>query len=75
MTKKDSLRYEFKSQYHDKRLSRKKCEEDRRVFNKAARGSHKFKRIYKKRTSIERVNGRVDRDYLFENHTIRGKRN
>lgn len=33
----------------------------------------KFKRLYKKRTSVERENGRIDRDYGFENHTIRGK--
>ncbi|MHC5879109.1 transposase, partial [Streptococcus pyogenes] len=31
-----------------------------------------FKRQYKKRTSVERVNGRLDRDFRFENHTIRG---
>ncbi|HHU02117.1 MAG: hypothetical protein ACOX54_07545 [Christensenellales bacterium] len=32
----------------------------------------KYKRIYKKRTAVERINGRLDRDFLFENHTIRG---
>ncbi|MGX7395691.1 transposase, partial [Carnobacterium mobile] len=72
--KTDSLRYGFKPQYQDNRLFRIKREEDRRIFNKVARDSFKFKRIYKKRTSIERVNGRIDRDYLFENHTIRGKK-
>ena len=28
--------------------------------------------MYKKRTSIERVNGRIDRYFQFEKHTIRG---
>ena len=37
-----------------------------------ARDSKKWKRLYKKRTSIERVNGRIDRDFQFEKHTIRG---
>ena len=32
----------------------------------------KWRRLYKKRTSIERVNGRIDRDFQFEKHTIRG---
>ncbi len=36
-----------------------------------ARGSHKWKRLYKKRTGVERINGRIDRDYQFERHTIR----
>ena len=29
---------------------------------------------YGKRTSIERINGRIDRDFKFEKHTIRGLR-
>ncbi|MDE6433410.1 MAG: hypothetical protein K2L07_04200 [Lachnospiraceae bacterium] len=35
-----------------------------------ARNSHKWKRIYKKRTGVERINGRIDRDFQFERHTI-----
>ena len=70
----DSLRYGFKPQRHDKRIFRIKCEEDRRIFTPVARNSHKWKRLYKKRTGVERVNGRVDRDYKFERHTIRGLR-
>ncbi len=68
----DSLRYGFRPQKHDKRIFRIKCEEDRRIFTPVARGSHKWKRLYKKRTGVERINGRVDRDYQFERHTIRG---
>ena len=37
-----------------------------------ARDSHKWKRLYKKRTGLERINGRIDRDYKLEKHTIRG---
>ena len=32
----------------------------------------KWKRLYNKRSGIERINGRIDRDYKFEKHTIRG---
>lgn len=68
----DSLRYGFKPQKHDKRIFRIKCEEDRRIFTPVARSSHKWRRLYKKRTGVERINGRIDRDYKFERHTIRG---
>ncbi len=67
----DSLRYGFKPQKHDKRIFRIKCGEDRRIFTPVARSSHKWKRMYKKRTGVERINGRIDRDYKFEKHTIR----
>ena len=67
-----SQRYGFKPQYNDKRIFRIKCSEDRRIFTKTARSSHKWKRLYKKRTGVERINGRIDRDYKFEKHTIRG---
>lgn len=67
-----SLRYGFKPQKHDKRIFRIKCDEDRRIFTPVARSSYKWKRLYKKRTGVERVNGRIDRDYKFEKHTIRG---
>ena len=68
----DSLRYGFKPQKHDKRIFRIRCSEDRRIFTPVARDSHKWRRLYKKRTGVERINGRVDRDYKFEKHTIRG---
>ena len=70
----DSLRYGFKPQHQDSRIFRIKREDNRRVFNKVARNSHKFKRLYRERTAIERVNGRLDRDFLFEQHTIRGEK-
>jgi len=43
-----------------------------RVFTKVARDSYKWKRYYKKRTALERINSRLDVGYKFENHTIRG---
>lgn len=67
-----SLRYGLHPKYNDKRLFRIKRSEDYRIFSKVAQHSHKFKRLYNKRSSIERVNGRLDRDFMFENNTIRG---
>lgn len=68
----DSLRYGFHPQYQDDRIFRLKRSFEPIIFNKVGRASQKFKRQYKKRTSVERVNGRLDRDFRFENHTIRG---
>jgi len=45
---------------------------DERVFLPIARDSMKFKRIYKGRTAVERLNGRIDRDFMFEDHFNRG---
>jgi hypothetical protein len=47
--------------------------EDRRIFTPLARSTHSWDREYKKRTSVERVNSRIDVSYGFENHFIRGK--
>lgn len=48
-------------------------ETDRRIFTPIDRASYKWKREYNKRTSVERVNSRLDVSYGFELHTIRGK--
>ena len=69
----ESLRYKFSPQIEDKKIFRIKLDEDRRIFTPVARNTMKWKREYKKRTSVERENGRLDRDYGFEIHTIRGK--
>jgi transposase len=45
---------------------------DPRVFTPVARQSYKWDRIYNARTSVERVNSRLDVSYGFENHTVRG---
>lgn len=46
---------------------------DRRVFTPLARSSYRWKRLYKKRTAIERVNSRLDGSFCFEQHFIRGQ--
>lgn len=63
----DALRYE-----HKDKVYRIKRSENPRIFTPLARQSKKFKRLYKGRTSVERLNGRLDRDYMFEDHFIRG---
>jgi hypothetical protein len=45
-----------------------------RIFTPVARSSYKWKQIYKKRSSVERVNGRLDESFGFEKHYIRGIR-
>ena len=45
---------------------------DRRAFQRIPRDSHVWQRLYNKRTSVERVNSRLDVSFGFENHTIRG---
>ena len=45
---------------------------DRRIFTPIARHSHKWERLYKGRTAVERVNSRVDLLLGFERHFIRG---
>ena len=50
---------------------RKRTIADTTEIGKIARDSGKFQRIYNSRTSAERYHGRMDRDFCFENHTIR----
>lgn len=54
------------------RTLRVPLETDRRIFTPIARHSPKWKRAYDRRTSVERVNSRLDRVLGFELHTIRG---
>lgn len=56
-----------------KRIYRIPLETDYRIFTPVARDSKKFKKKYKMRTEIERLNGRIDRDYMFNDHFIRGQ--
>ena len=55
------------------RIVRIPLELDRRIFTPIARSSYAWKRLYKGRTAVERVNSRVDNVFGFENHFIRGK--
>ena len=68
----DAARYGFYPRHNDKRIFRIPLETDRRIFTTVARNSKKWKRLYDMRSGIERMNGRIDRDYKFEKHTIRG---
>jgi len=63
---KKCLRYSHKGKIHRIYISY-----DERVFLPVARDSAKFERLYKGRTAVERLNGRLDRDFRFEDHCIR----
>ncbi len=43
-----------------------------RIFTPLARSSYKWQSIYNKRSSVERVNSRLDESFCFERHFIRG---
>lgn len=43
-----------------------------RIFTPVARSSYKWKQLYNKRSSVERVNSRMDESFGFERHFIRG---
>jgi Transposase domain (DUF772)/Transposase DDE domain len=47
-------------------------EEDQRIFTPVARSSYKWGTLYDKRSSIERVNSRIDVSFGFERHYVRG---
>lgn len=56
-----------------KKVYRVPLSTDYRIFVPIARDSKKFKTKYKMRTEVERLNGRIDRDYMFNDHFIRGQ--
>lgn len=64
---KNTLRYQHKSNVYSIDINY-----DKRIFTQIARDSKKWKRIYNKRTALERINGRFDRDFNLENHKVRG---
>jgi hypothetical protein len=45
-----------------------------RIFTPLARSSYAWKTMYKKRSSVERVNSRLDESFGFEKHFIRGRK-
>lgn len=59
--------------YYNKSI-RIKMQEDPRRFTAIARCSYKWEKEYDYRTSVERVNSRVDNSYGFEKHYIRGQK-
>jgi hypothetical protein len=54
------------------RVVRVNLDRDRRIFMPIHRHSQAFEREYAKRTSVERVNSRIDLVYGFEHHYLRG---
>ena len=54
------------------RVLRIPLKKDRRIFTPIARHSRTWDTAYDRRTSVERVNSRLDRVLGFEQHTIRG---
>ena len=54
------------------RIVRVPLDTDRRIFTPQARDSIAWKREYKHRTAVERVNSRLDVSFGFERHFIRG---
>ena len=56
------------------RVVRVSLDHNRRRFIPVPRNSYKFKRLYKKRTAVERVNSRLDVSFGFERHFIRGQK-
>jgi hypothetical protein len=49
-----------------------KMDINRRLFTPLPRSSYKWKDIYNSRTSIERINSRIDEFFGFEKHYLRG---
>ena len=64
---KETLRYQYKEKVYSIDINY-----DSRIFTPIARDSKKWKRIYNKRTALERINGRLDRDFNLENNKVRG---
>lgn len=54
------------------RMVRVPLSKDRRIFTPIPRDSPSWKRLYAERSSVERVNARIDQSFGFERHTIRG---
>ncbi len=55
------------------RVVRVPLEKDRRIFTPTPRCSTSWKRAYRRRSAIERINSRIDNSFGFEKHFIRGK--
>ena len=55
------------------RVVRVPLEKDRRIFTPTPCGCASWKRAYRRRNAIERINSRIDNSFGFERHYIRGK--
>jgi len=56
------------------RVVRVSLDTDRRIFTPIPRDTPTWRRLYARRTAVERVNSRIDMSFGFERHTIRGLR-
>jgi hypothetical protein len=54
------------------RVVRVPLEKDWRIFTPIPRETPSWRKLYAARTSVERVNARIDQTFGFEEHTIRG---
>jgi hypothetical protein len=54
------------------RVIRVPLDTNRRIFTPIARHTEKWRKAYNRRSSVERVNSRLDQVLGFEHHTIRG---
>ena len=55
------------------RVVRVPLEKDRRIFTPTPCGCASWKRAYRRRSAMERINSRIDNSFRFERHYIRGK--
>ena len=55
------------------RVVRVALDKDRRIFTSTPCGCASWKRAYRRRSAIERINSRIDNSFGFERHYIRGK--
>ncbi len=55
------------------RIVRVPLKTNRRIFTPTPHGSPSWKRGYNRRTALERINARIDNDFGFEKHYIRGQ--
>ena len=56
------------------KIARVKIEDGQRIFVPLPRTSYAWKRKYKNRTAVERINSRLDVSFGFVHHTIRGQK-
>ena len=56
------------------RIVRVPLDKDRRIFTPIPRDTPTWRRLYARRSAVERVNSRIDMSFGFERHTIRGLR-
>lgn len=64
---KNTLKYRYKYNVYSIYINY-----DKRILTEVTRDSKKWQKLYNKRTALERINGRMDRDFNLENHKVIG---